>query len=205
MELIAVDGKGGWFRGELEVADKNGAEVRILQRACDIGEPSYRLHMGMGILKNASRFENFVEKAVELGVTSITPVTSRYAEAKSVRDDRLNRIMIAALKQCGRSRLPVLNRTQSVDVYLGETPSESVRIMFHEKVTSEVSLIDYLQNVAGNELNVLIGPEGGFSDAEVERAVATGWELLSLGHRRLRAETAAIGVAATVSQLFLNH
>lgn len=195
-EIVVVDGAGGRYRVRLTEADKRGAAGEIIGTEREVGEPRHRLTVGLGVLKNASRFETFVEKAVELGVTRILPLETERTERVHLKARRLDNILVAALKQSGRSRLPVLAETQPLaEVLVGRT--DGCRILCHEAADPEVLLPHVLPRNPAEDLTILVGPEGGFSEAEVAEAQAAGWTVASLGPRRLRAETAAIAAAAT--------
>ena len=193
-EIVAVDGLGGRHRVRLDVADKKAALGTIVHTEHGVGEPAYELTMAVGLLKNASRFETFVEKAVELGVTEIVPVTSARTEKGRMKESRLHNVLVAAMKQSGRSRLPRLAPvTPFSDMLMAS--SDGLRLCCHESATAPV--LDALSTPFAR-VSVLIGPEGGFSNDEVEQAQAAGWSLASLGPRRLRAETAAIAACTAV-------
>ncbi len=196
-EIVVVDGAGGRYRVRLTAADKHSAVGEVVAEERDAGEPSYRLTVGLGTLKNAGRFETFVEKAVELGVSTIVPLSTERTERMSLKAGRLENILVAAMKQSGRSHLPVLREAQSLKQLL--EVSDSLRILCHESADPGAVLPRILDaSPAWEALTILVGPEGGFSDAEVARAMEAGWTVASLGPRRLRAETAAIAVASAV-------
>lgn len=193
-ELVVVDGAGGWYRVRLTETDKRSAVGEVVAVERDVGEPTYRLRIGLGTLKNASRFETFAEKAVELGVSEIVPLVTDRTERMSLKAQRMENILVAAMKQSGRSRLPVLTDPQPLEEALA-APAD-VRILCHESADPDALLPRVLR--PADTLSVLVGPEGGFSESEVEQAEAMGWTVASLGPRRLRAETAAMTAAAAV-------
>lgn len=194
-EIVVVDGAGGRYRVRLTEADKRGAAGEIVEAQREVGEPPYRLTVGLGTLKNAGRFETFAEKAVELGVSRIVPLATERTERERVKERRLENILVAAMKQSGRSRLPELAELQDFDETLRS--GDPLRILCHESADPAAALPHVLAG-APVSLTILVGPEGGFSEAEVARAEASGWTVASLGPRRLRAETAAIAAASAV-------
>ena len=103
--IYAVDGEGGYYEVQLDRVGKRVAIGEILHVNYEVGEPKYELTVGMAILKNQKRFDLFVEKATELGVTRIIPLVSSRTEKKSIKHNRIEKILIAAMKQCGRSRM----------------------------------------------------------------------------------------------------
>jgi 16S rRNA (uracil1498-N3)-methyltransferase len=197
-EIVVVDGVGGRHCVRLTETDKRSAAGEIIATEREVGEPPYRLRIGLGTLKNASRFETFAEKAVELGVSEIVPLVTERTERMSLKAQRMENILVAAMKQSGRSRLPVLAEPQPLADVLADEAT-GARILCHESADPDALLPAILSSgPTAGALTVLVGPEGGFSEAEVLEAERAGWRVASLGPRRLRAETAAIVAAAAV-------
>ena len=200
-EIVVVDGAGGRYRVRLTEADKRSAAGEVLSEEREVGEPDYRLTVGLGGLKNAGRFETFAEKAVELGVGTIVPLTTERTEHMKIKAGRLENILVAAMKQSGRSRLPTVTEPRPLKEML--EGSDPLRVLCHESADPEAALPRILDAApAWESMTILVGPEGGFSEGEVERAVGAGWQIASLGPRRLRAETAAI---VATSAVMLHH
>ena len=196
--VYAVDGEGGWYQIRLNRVGKRLAEGEILDAQSDVGEPNYTLTVGLALLKNQKRFDLFVEKAAELGVSRIVPLITSRTEKKSIKEDRVLKILRAAMKQCGRSRLIELSEVRSLKTFVNES-SDSLLLCCHERETAQSALYNQLNSHNGkNEITVLVGPEGGFTDKEINEVQAAGFKLTSLGTRRLRAETAAIVVSTGV-------
>lgn len=200
-EIVAVDGSGGWYRAILERIDTARAQGRIIERRTNVGEPKHDLTLAVGLIKQPARLELIVEKAVELGVTEILLMQTNRSERAYVSRPRLERIARAALKQSGRSRLLLITGPSRFTEVLASGNSEEghLRLLCHEQVESDRSLTTRLQaSRAALDLVVFVGPEGGFSPDEVDAAEKARVELVSLGPRRLRTETAAIAAAAQV-------
>lgn len=201
-EIWVVDGAGRRHRVRLEQAGEEKAVGTILETEEDAGEPAYHLTLGLGLLKKRSRYETFLEKAVELGAARVIPLRTRYAERDELRRERAERLLRAALKQSGRSRLPRLDAPASLSDALDDAPQPTAGPTFlaHRRGgASDPSLAEALEDAPSTgRLRVLVGPEGGFSDSEVEAAEAAGATVVSLGPRRLRAETAALAAASAV-------
>lgn len=195
-EVGATDGQGQWYRAEVTGVTRDDLTARILERKEGVGESSLRLTMGVGLLKNPARFETFLEKAVELGVSAIVPLVTDRTERATFKASRAQNILIAALKQSGRTRLPELSEPVAFSVFLADA-GPGVKLICHEAEGKDAAIGGHLRTGA-SEVCVLVGPEGGFSQAEVEQARACGFVPVSLGARRLRAETAAIAAAAFV-------
>ncbi len=192
--LVVVDGEGNWYRVRVLEVGKDTLQAAIVEHRKEVGEPRYHLTLGLALLKHMARFEWALEKAVELGVREIVPLYTHRTERQTFKRARLQRVLIAAMKQCGRSRLPRLREPVSLEEVL-RTQVEGERYMAHEQAGQ--GLLPRLQQARKSEcVHVLIGPEGGFTEEEVVQARAHQWELIRLGYRRLRAETAAIVAAA---------
>lgn len=196
-EIIVVDGVGGWYHVRLVHVDRRSVQGQVLATRHEVGEPPYQLHIGLALLKNRNRYETFLEKAVELGVSEITPFISHRAEKATLKRQRAQNILMAAMKQTGRSRLVHITEPQPYADVL--TSDAAVKLLCHEQADPAKQINTVLKKHADlTSLLVLIGPEGGFAQDEVQAATAAGFDVISLGPRRLRAETAAITAAAAV-------
>jgi len=198
-EIVVVDGDGGRHRVRLTRADKAAAEGEIVATEREVGEPPFPVRIALAPLKQPARFETFLEKAVELGVTEVFPLLTKRTEGGRLKPERLRNLLVAAMKQSGRSRLPALAEPVSLRVLL-EAQTPGLRLVCHEAAAPEAAL---LARLAAGDLaqgvTVIVGPEGGFTEDEVDEAEAAGWQVVSLGPRRLRAETAAMAAAAVVA------
>jgi 16S rRNA (uracil1498-N3)-methyltransferase len=195
-EIVVVDGEGGWHRVRIDHAAPEQVVGTVEETRREVGEPDVHVTIGMGMLTKRDRFETFVEKAVELGAARIVPLSTRHTEQTSVRSDRLRRIMVAAVKQCRRSRLPALAEPQSLDEELSAAAAER-RFLCHGGEEA-APLGSALAEADGEDVLLLVGPEGGFADEEVDRARSGGCVPVHLGARRLRAETAGIAALTRV-------
>lgn len=195
-EIVVVDGVGGWHRVRLQQTGSEQASGIVLDTQQEVGEPHYSLTIGLGLLKNRNRFETFLEKAVELGVSRILPLHTKRTEKKGFRRKRSERILIAAMKQSQRSRLPVLEEPQRIRRLL-EEPPVGTNLICHAGAGQ--ALAEHVADAGkAAAITILVGPEGGFSDQERSEAAEAGFAPVLLGPRRLRAETAAIAAAAGV-------
>jgi 16S rRNA (uracil1498-N3)-methyltransferase len=190
-EMIVVDGEGGWYRVQIDHLASEQVVGTIRERREDVGEPDIDVTVGLGLLNKRSRFETFVEKAVELGVRRIVPLRTCRTERESVREKRLRNVMVAAMKQCRRSRLPALAAPQSPGSLVSASDA-ATGFVCHSG--NDVVPIQQAVGKARpfDSALVLVGPEGGFAESEVEETVAAGGTVVSLGPRRLRAETAGL-------------
>lgn len=196
-ELHVVDGEGGWYRVQVGQIGRQQVVGSIVEERSDVREPPVAVTVGIGVLKKRSRFETFVEKAVELGAHSIAPLRTRRTERDDVREERLRNLMIAAMKQCRRSWLPRLASPQSIETLLSDA-QDDVRIICHGGDSSVSARQAVKRDGPIESALVLVGPEGGFAPSEVERAEAAGCTTVSLGARRLRTETAGLAALHSV-------
>jgi len=190
-ELVDVfDGRGSVWSAKVESAGKRETLVQILHsRHVDKMEPE--LILGLSLVKPAA-FELAIEKAVEVGVTRIVPIiASRSNVAKGVRTDRWTRVVIEAAKQSKRYYLPELDEPVRLDSALDS--SAPTKIVFAERRGGPLK-----SALAGGPIFFLIGPEGGWTDAELDAALTKGFTLVGLGDGILRTETAAIVGAALI-------
>ena len=150
-------------------------------------EANATVHLAVGLI-NKDRFEWLLEKAVECGALSITPLLLDRCVKRSLNLERSQKIVRTAAKQCGRSRFPKLNEPTSLDNYLNDRSDLTVCLQSE----GAKSLSTWQQEKSPNEVSVLIGPEGDFSDNEMNVIRDNNIEIVSLGNRLLRTETAAI-------------
>ncbi len=164
------------------------------------------MHLGQALLKG-KKMDLVVQKATELGITSIHPFISEHSTVSSANEnkaDRWNRVAYEACKQCGRAVPLVCHPATSLDVLLAASKDYDVKMIFWEQETSRgVKDVLAAPQPIGSLL-FLIGPEGGFSPEEVDKAVACGFQPVTLGKRTLRAETASL-VAMAVLQFLLGN
>lgn len=196
-DMTVVDGRGGWYRIEIDHLGSDQVVGTIKEQKEEVGEPAVNVTVALGILKKRSRFETFVEKAVELGGRRIVPLRTRRTERESIREERLRSLMVAAMKQCRRSRLPDLAAPQSPEALLAEASARRTLVCH-----AGDEAVPIQQAMGGGERGasvvVLVGPEGGFAPSEMETAREAGAIPVSLGGRRLRAETAGLAALHSV-------
>jgi len=152
------------------------------------------LHIVISPTKNIDRFEFFLEKATEIGVQEITPLLAFHSERKVIKQERLEKIVVAACKQSKNYHYPKLNPLTSFKEVLKSTAP--LKLIAHCEEQHKKELKDYTFN---QETIILIGPEGDFSTIEIKQALAAGFLPVSLGKSRLRTETAGIVTCTTVN------
>jgi len=195
-ELFLTDGQGVMYRCEISSVSPKKCQVRILSTEETPANP-FQLHIAIAPTKNINRFEWFLEKATEIGIDEITPLICAHSERKVVKSDRLNKVLIAALKQSLKSRLPQIHESVSFNELIHREFEGQRFIAYCETGEEELLQKVYLP---GSSALILIGPEGDFSPEEIEQAKQAGFIPVSLGNSRLRTETAGI-VACTSFQL----
>lgn len=193
--IAVTNGKGKIFQGLLVDGHPKKAVVELTELKETYDQWPFHLHIAIAPTKNIDRLEWFIEKAVEIGVNEISLFTSFHSERKQLRLDRLEKIMLAAMKQSMKSFLPKINALASFDQLLDRTFNGEKFIAYIDDTVVEL-LGNALQ--AATECTILIGPEGDFSAKEVAQARAKGFKTVSLGAARLRTETAGIVACHTV-------
>jgi 16S rRNA (uracil1498-N3)-methyltransferase len=194
-----VDGIGTLFNAVVESIGSNTVRCSITGSSKGTGESPFRTIIAVGLLKNPSKLDFIVEKAVELGVSEIVPLITERTIPTGVRRDRLQQLALAAMKQSGRCVLPTVSEAVRLREFLALN-TEALRLIPHEE-TETPMISDALRNHGRSDIVLCIGPEGGFTREELAMAAASGFIPVSLGPRRLRSETAAILSAGICSQL----
>jgi 16S rRNA (uracil1498-N3)-methyltransferase len=177
----------------IESISRQAAICRVVSHSSRVHEPSREVTLGIGILKNPARFDFLVEKATELGVYAIIPLLTERTIPRSAKIDRWQHLCLAAMKQSERCVLPEVRHLMSFDEFLESAPKDGDRFIAHEKSTVPLPFPGESANASAI---MCVGPEGGFSDAEIERAENAGFTSVALGPRRLRTETAALKLLA---------
>ncbi|MBN1781713.1 16S rRNA (uracil(1498)-N(3))-methyltransferase [bacterium] len=197
--IRAVDGLGTAYEAEVDRISKSRAECRITETRRLLGEPAGELTLVQAMIKG-DRFDWVIEKCVEIGVKRIIPLITEntIVKAGSGKINRWRRVALGAMKQCGRSVLPEIAepRTLKQTVTLGADCQ--VRLIAHGSEGSRTVRIPEEPAVRSPKAICIVGPEGGFTDDEIRMAADNGFTPVSLGPRRLRAETAGIVLTTMV-------
>lgn len=188
-----VDGKGNFFEVELVNEHPKKCEFSILNQRREPAR-SRRVHIAVAPTKNNNRIEWFVEKAVEIGVDEISFIKTSNSERKHFSVDRVEKIAISAMKQSLKATLPILNPLVDFETFLSENQkNEAEKFVAHLHDDSQA----LTKHSAATNCIVLVGPEGDFTEQEINLAVEHNFRMVSLGNSRLRTETAAL-VACTL-------
>ena len=200
-EVKLIDGRGNLFSGIIKEPDQKKCVIQITDVINDYERKAYKLHIAISPLKNPERFEWFIEKSVEIGIDQITPVISKNTEKTGIKAERINNLIISAMKQSLKAVKPALNEPCEFREFI-KGQSGGIRMIAHcnTRISRQSISEVYRKN---NDATLLIGPEGDFSLEEIESAVAMGFIPVHLGASRLRTETA--GVAACHSVYFMNQ
>lgn len=198
--LKITNGKGVFFDAEITISSPKHCVATILQTE-NIEPLPYHLHLAVAPTKLNDRYEWFLEKATEIGISEITPIICHHSERKVVKTNRYQRILQSALKQSLKAYLPTLNEPVSFKEFIASrVSSETKNFIAHCEKEEKNTLKSVLK--PKDDVLILIGPEGDFSMGEIELALENGFKAVSLGTSRLRTETAAI--VACHSLAFVN-
>lgn len=199
--LHLTDGKGTLYLAVVEEPHPKRCTVRVVEEHHEWEKRPYRLTVAVAPTKNIDRIEWFVEKATECGIDRIVPILCDHSERKVVKGERLEKIAISAMKQSLKAYLPTIEPLTPIRMLLAEE-FEGTKLIAHcEEDMERIFMGEKLRR--GEDVMVLIGPEGDFSKAEIEAARKAGFVEISLGKERLRTETAAL--AATMFTAFINN
>jgi len=196
-----IDGRGNLYDAVIVNPDPKKCSLSITGVREDFETRNYRLHIAISPLKNYERFEWFIEKSVEIGVDEITPIICNNTEKPGIKRERINNLIISAMKQSLKSTLTVLNEPCGFQEFISREYFARRMIAHCNEEPSRRMIGEVCQK--GNDSLVLIGPEGDFSPAEIDAAVSRGFLPVHLGKSRLRSETA--GIAACYSVYYINQ
>lgn len=213
-ELIyLLDGSGKIYTAKIIGITRDRAECEIIGEEFMKGGLDADIAIAQAFLKSPERFEFAIEKLTELGVKRIIPtVTERVVPVKDPKDispnkiDRWKKIIVSACKQSNRALLPELCEPVDFKKFVHEFKEYERKIILHESdVCKRVLLWNYLEDLRNvKSILVATGPEGGFTDEEIKIALEFGFDVVSLGERRLRSETASVVSVGVLVQFFLS-
>ncbi len=203
--VTITDGTGRLFSCQIIDANPKRCSVEVLSTIEEFEPLPYSLTMCVAPTKNIERFEWFLEKATEIGVSEVYPLLSSHSERKTIKWEREEKVITSAMKQSLKAYHPTLHELTPLKNII-ERPFEGSRFIAHcgEPLSDEGR--QFLGDIApiNSAIEILIGPEGDFSPQEVKSALAKGYREISLGNQRLRTETAAVvavSIIATKNQM----
>lgn len=194
--LFLTDGKGSFCEAVIKNANPKACVIEIIKRNQEYGKRKFSLSIAIAPTKNIERFEWFLEKATEIGIDEIIPLLCRYSERKEIKPERLEKVIVSAMKQSQKAYKPELSPIQNFKQFIIK-PFPGSKFIAH-CIDEDKKLLKNLIDPGTNVL-VLIGPEGDFSAEEVDMALAEGFIPISLGESRLRTETAGVVACHTVN------
>lgn len=202
--ITLFNGHGGEYIATVTSVDKRRAEAEIKTFSPREAELPYAVTLAQA-LPEASKMDWIVEKAVELGVTAIQPLSAqrcvvRLSEERAAKKSaHWHGIIVAAAEQCGRNRLPHLAQVADFQSWIGQQDLH-LRILLSPRATQ--SLSDWARHHPPQSVALLVGPEGGLSDKEEDLAIANGVLALGMGPRVLRTETAGLAAVAALNAVW---
>jgi 16S rRNA (uracil1498-N3)-methyltransferase len=194
--ITVIDGKGTFYIAIIKIANAKKTELEIANLLSE-DKRNYYSHIAIAPTKNIERTEWFIEKAVEIGIDEISLICCNNSERTTVKTDRLNKVILSAVKQSQRATLPKLNSLIPFSDFIEMNYSEN-KFIAHCRETERKNFKNEYK--ANSNASILIGPEGDFTEQEIANAIKHGFAPVSLGNSRLRTETAAI-VACNIVNL----
>jgi 16S rRNA (uracil1498-N3)-methyltransferase len=197
--ILATDGANTLYEAAIVRVDREEVECDIVDTKTGVNEPKTEIALAVSLLKNPARIDFLVEKAVELGVRTVIPLSCERTIPRHEKHTRLEKIALAAMKQCGRCYLPKITDLMEFDILVSHAQGYALRLIPHEK-TEQSQFVGAVMQHHNNVKSVLlmVGPEGGFTEREIELATSHQFIPISLGPRRLRTETAALSALSWV-------
>ena len=195
-QISVTNGKGLQWDGEITHSNKKVIARKVNSILHKNKVP--KLHIAIAPPKNIDRMEWFLEKSTEIGISQITPLICDHSERKVIKDLRMKKILIGAIKQSNQFYLPQINPICDYKKFM-ENNFLEIKMIAHcgKGIKKELHKIEKIQS----PLLILIGPEGDFSEKEIEIARANSFIEISLGNKRLRTETAGVFACSSVEIL----
>ena len=200
--LVLFNGQGGEHSGLIDKLTKHDAEILIRDFRAEQRESNLQIHLGIG-LSRGDKMDWIVQKATELGVAKITPLFTERTEVK-LSGDRLDKrqqhwqqVAISACEQCQRNLVPIVGSAEPIGLWIDRTIATSKVVLHHRSVRTLTEL-----SSPNGDLTLLIGPEGGLSDAEISLAEKKDFQAVRLGPRVLRTETAPLAAISIAQALW---
>lgn len=197
-EVMLTDGKGFFYKAVISAATGKRCQVKVVEKIEQEKFWKGHLHLAMAPTKNMDRIEWFAEKATEIGFDELSFLNCRFSERKVIKTERIEKIVVSAMKQSLKARKPIVNEMTDFAKFM-QRDFQGQKFIAHCYEGEKPLLKEVLR--PGEDALVLIGPEGDFSPEEVQKAEALGFQPISLGKSRLRTETAAL-VAVHMMNLF---
>ncbi len=188
--IYVVDGKGHTFECEITLAHPKHTEVKILNKELEDKHWTPSITLALAPTKNIDRMEWLLEKAVEIGVDHIVFLKCRRSERKDIKTERLEKILVSAMKQSMKATIPIFDGMQDFKYFIKNLPDGEKFMGYCAEEFPRLELVK--EYSPGHDVVILIGPEGDFSPEEVSMAIDSGFKPVTFGNTRLRTETAAL-------------
>ena len=200
-EVFLIDGAGCFFKAQLTLVTKGRCLYDIVERLPQEKTWNGRIAVAMAPTKVIDRVEWTLEKATEIGIDEFSLLNCAFSERRNVKLERLDKIVVAAVKQSRKAWKPLLNDLETFESFVNR-PRKGAKYIAHcyAEIDKKDLYGELLQLTGDEEVTILIGPEGDFSIDEVRLAMSKGYVPVSLGQSRLRTETAALA-ATMIAQL----
>lgn len=200
--IVLFNGDGNEYSAELQIISKRQAQALVLSKLSISVESTLSIHLGQGVSKG-DRMDFVIQKAVELGVTEITPLLTERCVVKinnerwEKKQQQWQKIAISACEQCGRNVVPTIHPAISLNEWMQQSTNQ-LRLTLNPKAEKRLTSL----HVPTEGVRLLIGPEGGLSETEIYQTEQQGFNDVSLGPRVLRTETAALATLAVLQAQF---
>ncbi|MBO6117827.1 MAG: 16S rRNA (uracil(1498)-N(3))-methyltransferase [Bacteroidales bacterium] len=199
-EIFLTDGKGNLFTCRIAESTPKRCSVKVVSIEQNYQQRQFKIHLAIAPTKNINRIEWLLEKAVEMGIDEITPIVTEHSERRNINAERLEKIIISAMKQSIKCFKPKLNGLTDFSSLINNLKEEKKYLCCCSEEEKILIKDDYQPN---EDVILFIGPEGDFSDKEISLAKDAGCKLITLGEQRLRTETAALYAISNIH--FLNQ
>jgi 16S rRNA (uracil1498-N3)-methyltransferase len=192
-----TNGKGTLYKTSIIDDHQKACVLTINEKFENYGSRPFKLHIAISPLQHADRLEWFLEKATEAGIDEITPILCERSERRNVNIERLQKVMISAMKQSIKASLPILNPLTKYTDFIKKEFNSQKGIAYC--IDERKHIADWYNK--GSDCLILIGPEGDFSPKEIELAIQNNYTGISLGNSRLRTETAATSACFAINMI----
>ncbi len=200
-EIVLIDGKGGWYKAIIIDDNVKRCTVKIVETRKEVGKQKFNLHIAIAPTKNNDRIEWFVEKSTEIGINEVSLIECKNSERVSAKTERLEKVAVSAIKQSLKAYLPLINEILAFKKFIEATSNfKGQKFIAH---CNEMKGKAHLKTLytKGEDVLVLIGPEGDFTPDEVHLALNNDFKEITLGESRLRTETAALYACTVINVL----
>lgn len=195
-EVEIIDGKGNSYHCVITNAHPKHTEVEIISQKREEKHWVGKITLAVAPTKNIDRMEWLLEKAVEIGIDRIVLLKCARSERKEVKLERLEKILISAMKQSMKATIPEIEGMVKFSDFISEASVAEKFVGYCAPEYPKARLVD--EYTPGKDVIIMVGPEGDFSKEEIEEAVAAGYKCVTFGNTRLRTETAALYALANI-------